>query len=148
MCAVSHASHATAVHRGPLVSETINGATNSLLLGPSVDTPAALSHLVYLGFFHDLTLADLTYLLDDEFSTVFAAHLTRLRLRVHQEDKTAAAVLLPSLPSMYSSLTHTSMGVQPKWSTERPSERLAWDAAVWLLRAAGARHGVRVSATW
>ena len=89
-----------------------------------------LSSLVYLDFLDGLTLADITYLLDATSPPVFATQLTHLALRVQSFDRADAAALLPSLSTMYPSLTHVHIGVHDKLDGERLDECAEWDAAV------------------
>jgi len=97
---------------------------------------SALSRLVHLEFLDSLTLADLTYLLTPTSPPVFATQLTHLALRVNWYDRTAAAALLPALPSMYPSLTHVHIGVEGKWNSQQLTASVKWDVAVRLVRAA------------
>lgn len=106
-------------------------------LFPSLGVAATqLSSLVYLDFLNGLTLADFAYLLTAASPPTFATRLTHLALRVHWRDREAAAVLLPSLPSMYPSLTHVHIGVQSQASKAELGQCGEWDAAV---------RGVRVA---
>lgn len=97
---------------------------------------ASLSNLVYLDFIDGLTLDDWTYLLTPTSPPMFAVQLTHLALRADWEDRAAAAALLRSLLSMYPSLTHVHIGVQPKPGNERLAECAEWDEAVQAVRAA------------
>jgi len=107
---------------------------------------SSLPHLVHLDFIRGLSLADLTYLLrpTPPFTYIylptspaaFTAQLTHLALRVHWDDRGAAAALLPRLPSMYPALTHVHVGVQPQPNNEQLDACAEWDAAVLSVRAA------------
>ena len=97
---------------------------------------ADLTRLTYLEFVDSLALVDLTYLLTPTAPPVFARQLTHLALRVQWNHRAAAAALLPSLPSMYPSLTHVHVGVQGKLHGEPLEPCVVWDAAVQLVRAA------------
>ena len=94
------------------------------------------SELVYLDFVACIPLADLTYLLDCTAPPVFAAQLTHLALKVYSRTRAAAAILLPSLPSMYPSLTHVYIGFDYESSDDRLVECPAWDTALQAVRAA------------
>jgi len=98
--------------------------------------PFPLSRLTYLDFLHGLTLVNLTSLLAAKSPPIFAAQLTHLALRVHSDDRRAAAASLSSLPSLYPSLTHVHIGVQDKLSDEQSSECVVWDAVMQRVRAA------------
>ena len=97
---------------------------------------ATFSHLVYLEFLDGLTLADLAYLLDHTAPPIFASQLTHLALRVHWMERRAAATLLPSLPSMYPSLTHMHIGVWGKPQNAQVVDCAVWNEAVESVRAA------------
>ena len=103
---------------------------------PPPAAPSALSDLTYLEFINSLALADLSYLLDAASPPVFAAQLTHLALRVHWRNRAAAALLLPSLPTLYPSLTHVHVGVQGKLNNGPLTVCAEWDAAVETMRAA------------
>ena len=108
-------------------------------IAPSSTGPSPLSSLVYLEFIDGLTLTDWTYQLDATSPPVFAAQLTHLALRVQWQDRAAATARLPSLPSLYPSLTHVHVGAQGKRSDgDAPDDLMGecaeWDAAVWTVR--------------
>ena len=98
--------------------------------------PSSLSQLVHLEFVEGLTLADLRYLLSPSSPPVFTAQLTHLALRVHWQDRAAAAALVSSLPSMYPSLTHVHVDVEGKLNNRPLDECAEWDAAVRMVRTA------------
>ena len=103
---------------------------------PAETKPDVLSHLSYLEFVDDLAFVDLAYLLAVRSPPTFAAQLTHLALRVHWQDRLKAAALLPSLPSMYPSLIHVHISMQPRPQRGRVDECVEWDAAIQAVRAA------------
>ena len=115
---------------------TIKQPSSHHISPPASMRPYHLSSLVYLEFIDGLLLADWTYLLTAAAPPVFAAQLTHLALRVHWRNRAAAAALLPSLPSLYPSLTHVHIGVQDRWSSGPPTVSAEWDAALRAVRAA------------
>ena len=96
--------------------------------------PTALSQLTYLEVDNCLPLADWHYLLNSSSPPIFAARLTHLVLRVRRWHQAAVALLLPSLPSMYPSLTHLHIGeLLGDFSLAR---HVKWEAAKRAVRAA------------
>jgi len=106
------------------------------VFSPHAEAGPAMTQLTYLDFLHGLTLADLTFLLTASSPPAFAAQLTHLALRVHWQDRAAAATLLPSLASTYPSLTHVHVGVQSAPSAKRLALCSAWEEAVRAVRVA------------
>lgn len=103
---------------------------------PAPAAASVLSSLTYLDFTAGVALADLHYLLSPSSPPVFAAQLIHLALRVHWKDKSAAASLLPSLPSMYPALTHAHVGSYRRPNSSKRKKPRRWDAAVRTLRRA------------
>ena len=104
---------------------------------PSADAASfPLCHLTYLEFVVGPTLTDLTYLLTAGSPPTFAAQLTHLALRVHWMERAAAAPLLPSLLSLYPSLTHVHVGVWGKPHNAQIVDCVEWDSAVQAVRSA------------
>ena len=97
--------------------------------------PASLSQLTYLELLVGLQLVDLHYLLNTSSPPSFAAQLTHLALGVQYDVRAAAATLLPSLPVMYSSLTHLHVGRQ-SMEHELVIVCALWDAAIQAVRTA------------
>ena len=131
-------SHAPSVQQLSIAdssNEDAISADNSSLFPPALPRHC-FRDLVYLDFLCGLTLADLAYLLNPASLPVFAGQLTHLALGVHQKDRAAAAMLLPSLPSIYPSLTHVGVDVLAKRSEAQLDECAEWSAAVQAIRAA------------
>ena len=107
----------------------------SSIFPPPSDSPAGLSHLVYFEFLDGFTLVDWMSLFTAAAPPVFAAQLTHLALRLFWRDRAAAAALLPSLPSMYPSLTHVHISIEGKENKGRLPDCVEWDAALRTVRA-------------
>ena len=108
--------------------------TGACTVFPSPVETSSLSQLVYLQFHNGLTLADLRYLLTSSSPPQFAARLQTLTLRVRDEDRSAAASLLPSLPLTYPSLTRANVGLQRQPRIAVKTVCAVWDAAVMSLQ--------------
>ena len=129
--------------RAPLMQQLSLSVTNQTdsaaaahVFLPASAAPSTLSRLIYLEFLDGFTLSDLTYLLTAAAPPIFAAQLTHLALRVRWQDRTAAAALLPSLPSLYPSLTHAHVSVQPEPISVQMGECGEWDVALQAVKAA------------
>lgn len=101
------------------------------------------THITYLQIDGALFPADWRFLLTPASPPVFAASLKQLLLRSHLQDRGAVVVLLPSLPSMFPSLTHCHIGLEFGTSADarlsyEPWERarLKWNAELPVLKAA------------
>ena len=102
----------------------------------------SFTHIAYPQLDGGLFKADWRILLTPASPPIFATTLRRLALRCHYKHKGTAAALLPSLPLIYTAVTHCyvgseigSRGLTTSWSDWQQG-RVAWDAALPLLKTA------------